>query len=110
LGHKLSKGGCATDQALHLSYIPRWLHIQDGLDFIWVSFDVAATDHEAEELSQSNSKDALLWVELHVERSKSVKRLLQITTMIPLGLTFHNHVVDVYFHGLTNERLEQFVN
>jgi len=110
IGTKTVQGRlCNLSGAAPLVY-SGWLHIQDGLDFNCVSFDVVATDHEPEELIRPNSKDALLWVELHVEHSKYVKRLLQITTMIPIGLTFHNHVVDVDFHGLTNEGLEQFVD
>jgi len=66
----------ATGQALHLSYILGCPHIKDGLDFVWVSFDAEAIDHETEELSLPNSKDALLWVQFHIERLKNVKRLL----------------------------------
>ena len=74
--HKPSKGGYAPDQALHLSYILGWLHIQDDLDFIWVSFNAAAIDHVTEELARLNSEDALLWVELDVQRSEYFNRFL----------------------------------
>jgi len=30
--------------------------------------------------------------------------------MIFLDLTFHNHVINIYLHGLFNERLEQLVD
>ena len=72
------------------------------------SLNSSTTDHNAQELAQTNSEDALLRVKPHVIPSKNLERPLQVLSVLGILRIIDDHIINVHLHRFPNERLENF--
>ena len=68
--------GDAPYELLDFFSSPRGLHVEDNLDFLWVSFNSSLTHHETHELSSSDCEGAFVRVKHHVSLSKDGEGLI----------------------------------
>ena len=89
-------------------YVLDWAHSCDGRDFLWVGFDAALGDDEAEQHAPRDPENTLLRIEFDAIYLGFRKGLLKIDNEVvgPLGLD--HDVINIGLNGLPDEVPEAF--